>query len=324
MVQKQWRFDSLSINARLAAGFTLLISEILGVVGNTFVLIIIVRILQHRKTIPNLLIFTLALTDLISLPLIYTQAVISHLGGFYVGGQTYCDLHGTSITFCKYMSMLLITLISLDRFIAMSYPFCYKDHMLYDESRKYKLAALLLLLTIAFAILSTLPLLGLSRNVLQYPGSYCLFDITNTATSDVLVGIHICFLGTLLVAITTANIGVCMQVHRLIQKIKPSLRVSKREANIWKKSQNKCNKGKTVKRSKKLSPKQEKKLLRTSILTTSISLICWSPFLVSKGASISMMDIDRWRPTTSKHEHNETRFQSGLLANKGRRQFYVH
>ena len=290
MIEKQWNFGSLSTTSRLAAGFTLLISEVLGIVGNTFVLIIIVRILKHRKSIPNLLIFILAIVDLITLPLTYTQAIISHLGGgYYLGGQTSCDLHSTAITFCKYMAMLVISLISLDRFIAMSYPFCYKDHLLYDDTRKYRLLTVLLPLTLVFAVLSTLPLLGMSRNVLQYPGSYCLFDVTHTTTtSATLIGVHISFLGMFLVVIVASNIGVCLQAHRLIQKIKPSLRVSKREAKLSKDSQNLCENGKTSKRRKRLNPKQEKKLLRTSILATSVFLLCWLPFLVSVSISHSI------------------------------------
>ena len=280
MLEKQWNFDGLSSSSRLAAGITLIISEVLGVIGNVFVLIIIVRILKHRRSIPNLFIFILTIIDLITLPLTYTQAIGSHLGGgYYLGGQASCDFHSTAITFCKYMSMFIICLTSLDRYIAMSYPFCYKDHVLYDESRKSRIAVLLAPLTAVLLILSIFPLIGVSRNVLQYPGSYCLFDMTNAnAASTVLVAIHITFTGMFLTTIVTANIGVCLQAHRLIQKIKPSLRVSKREAKIWKESR---EQGKTSQKSKKLRPKQERKLLRTSILSTGVFLICWLPFLVS-------------------------------------------
>lgn len=283
MVQKQWNFEGFSTSGKLAAGFTLLFTQVIGIIGNIFVLIIIMRILRHRKSIPNLLIFILTTIDLITLPLTYTQAIISHLGGDYIGGQTACDLHGTAITFCKYASVLVVSVISLDRFIAMFYPFCYRDHLLYDESRKYRLATLLFPLIVIFAILSILPLLGMGRNVLQYPGSYCLFDLANrTTASAILIGIHISFLSMFLVTAITTNIGVCMQAHRLIQKIKPSLRVSKRETQQLNECRKKCKEnGKAFKRRKRLSPKQEKKLLKTSILATGIFLICWAPFLVS-------------------------------------------
>lgn len=291
MINKQWDYDAFSVSSRLAAGSTLLISEFLGIVGNTFVLIIIVRILKHRKSIPNLLIFMLTITDLITLPLTYTQAVLSHFQGeYFLGGQGSCDFHSTAITFCNYMSMLALCLISLDRFVALSYPFCYKDHVLYDDNRKFRLMALLLPLTMVIGVLSVLPLLGMSRNVLQYPGSYCLFDMTHRTTlSAMLIGIHVTFIGMFLVVIITTNIGVCMQAHRLIQKIKPSLRVSKREVKLWKESR---KQGKSTGKSKKLSPKQEKKLLRTSVLSTSVFLICWFPFLVSTYFKIMCMISD--------------------------------
>ena len=280
MVNKQWNFDGFSPSSRLAAGLTLLMSEFFGIIGNAFVLIIIVRILKHRKSIPNLLILILTLVDLITVPITYTQAILTYLGtGYYFGGQTACDFHSTAITFCKYMGILVTCLISLDRFIALSFPFCYKNHLLYDETRKGRLVALLVPLTMLMAILSVLPLFGMSRNVLQYPGSYCLFDMKpDKRASSILIGIHISFLALFLVAIVTANVGVCMQAHRLIQKIKPSLKVSKREAKLWKESR---KHDRTSGRSKRLRPKQEKKLLRTSAISTVVFLVCWLPFMVS-------------------------------------------
>eukprot|EP00795_Rhopilema_esculentum_P013572 gene13572-4461_t len=284
-IERQWDYPDLSRSLRLAGGITLLISELIGIVGNTFVLIIIARVLQHRKSIPNILILLLTILDLASLPLTYTQALLSYANAEYIGGQTACDYHSTIITFCKYASILVISLISLDRFIAMSYPFCYKDHLLYDETRKYRLAALLLPLFAVTGIVSMLPLLGMSRNVLQYPGSYCLFDIRhNTTLSAVLLGMHICFLGIIIMLVVATNIGVCLQAQRLIQKIKPSLRVSKREEKTLQDTSSDYKQRKSYKR---LSPKQEKKLLRTSIVATGLFLACWLPFLVRMLLAIS-------------------------------------
>lgn len=275
-IRKQWQYEDLSTATRIAAGTTLLFAELIGLIGNVFVLIIIIRILKHRRNIPNILICILAILDLLSLPLTYTQAIMSHFSGFYAGGQVACDYHATAIAFCKYSSILTIALISLDRCIALSYPFCYKDHLSYDDTRKYRLFVLIVPLFAVTLILSFLPLIGMSRNVLQFPGSYCLFDMKRRELSSaVLLGMHISFLGTVLVLVTVANVVVCVQAYRLIQKIKPSLRVSKREAKIQR------HKDETS-LYKKLTPKQERKLLRTSLLTIAVFYICWLPFLVSK------------------------------------------
>ena len=274
-ILKQWEYQDLSTSARIAAGTTLLFAELIGVVGNAFVLIVIIRILKHRRNIPNILICLLAMLDMLSLPLTYTQAIMSHFSGVYGGGQIACDYHATAIAFCKYSSILTIGLISLDRCIAMSYPFCYKDHLSYDDTRKYRLFVLIVPLFTVTLILSFLPLIGMSQNVLQFPGSYCSFDMKRRGLSSaVLLGMHVSFLGTVLVLVTVTNIVVCLQAYLLIQKIKPSLRVSKREEKIQR------NRNETS-LYKKLTPKQERKLLRTSLLTIAVFYICWLPFLVS-------------------------------------------
>lgn len=279
-IQKQWNYQELSKSARIASAATLIIAEIIGIIGNLFALILITRILKYRRNIPNILICLLTIVDLMALPMTYSQAILSHIEGRYLGGQLACTYHATAITLFKYLSIVLISLISLERFIAMSYPFCYKERISYDETRKHKIAIVLILVLIAVAIISLLPVIGVGHNVLQYPNSYCSFDMSHKMKSNVvLLAIHITFLSSIAILVIVSNIGVCIQAHKLIQKIRPSLQISKREVQ---KSRSLSPSQSGVKKTglKKLTPRQEKKLLKISIFNIAIFIVCWFPFLV--------------------------------------------
>lgn len=65
MNKREFGLEKFSDEQFLAGGVTLLLTGLLGFVGNALVLIITYRILRHKRNIPNVLILFLEWTDLL-------------------------------------------------------------------------------------------------------------------------------------------------------------------------------------------------------------------------------------------------------------------
>ncbi|MBN3272451.1 FPR1 protein, partial [Polyodon spathula] len=100
------------------------LSFLIGVPGNLFVIVIILRHIKHRSH-TVVLILNLAVCDfvvLISLPVwIYS------LADAWVFGEMFCKAMVYVIYSSMYGSVFLITLMSADRFVAIIYPFAMQD-----------------------------------------------------------------------------------------------------------------------------------------------------------------------------------------------------
>lgn len=105
------------------------ILSVLATVGNSLVLIIIVKF-PSLRTISNILIFSLALTD------VFVGLVVQPAFVVFIAGKLnlvfYCDALVTYLfteIFCVGLSLITLSLIAGERFFAIVYPFKYITYM---------------------------------------------------------------------------------------------------------------------------------------------------------------------------------------------------
>ncbi|EDO37408.1 predicted protein, partial [Nematostella vectensis] len=152
------------------------------------------------------LILFLAWTDLLTFPFIYPQSLIKYFYGSYVGNYIACDYQATVITFLFTVSICLVLVMSIDRLLALHKPFCYEKYITYDKE-KVKVAGIGL--GSAGLTIALLPAFGVGRNVLHFPGTFCLFEWgAETIDGKALVYIYIGFLSCAILGVVICNLAV--------------------------------------------------------------------------------------------------------------------
>jgi len=220
MNKREFGLEKFSDEQFLAGGVTLLITGLISFIGNLLVLITTYRILRHKRNIPNVLILFLAWIDLLVFPLAYPQSLIKYFFGVYIGDYMGCDFQATAITCLFMLSILLVVLMSVDRLLALYKPFYYDKHMIYDKE-KVKVASIgfgCSVLTI-----SLLPAFGVSRNVLHFPGTFCLFEWgSETFEGQALVYIFMSSLALAMLLVVGCNLVTIVMALRLSQRRRES------------------------------------------------------------------------------------------------------
>ncbi|KXJ25646.1 prostaglandin E2 receptor EP4 subtype [Exaiptasia diaphana] len=217
MNQREFGQEAFSDEQFLAGGITLLLSGTIGFVGNIFVLIITYRILRYRRNIPTIFILFLSWTDLLTFPLIYPQSLLKYFVGVYVGDYVGCDYQGTVITLLYGISITLVLMMSVDRLLALHKPFCYERYITYDKE-KVKVTAIGV--GTAGLTMSLLPAFGVGRNVLHFPGTFCLFEWgAETVDGRALLYIYMTLLSIAMLTIVFCNLGVVILTWRLVRRV---------------------------------------------------------------------------------------------------------
>lgn len=173
MNRREFGLEKFSEEQFLIGGVTLLLTGVIGVIGNLLVLTTIYRILRHKRNIPNVLILFLAWIDLLVFPLVYPQPLVKYFYGIYIGDYMGCDFQATCIVCLFTLSILLVVLMSFDRLLALFKPFYYDKQLIYD---KEKIRVASICFGCSVLTISLLPAFGVGRNVLHFPGTFCLFE----------------------------------------------------------------------------------------------------------------------------------------------------
>jgi prostaglandin E receptor 4 len=268
MNRREFGQEAFNNDQFLAGGITLFLSGFIGFVGNIFVLIITYRILRYRKNIPSILILFLAWTDFLTFPLIYPQSLIKYFFGVYVGDYMACDYQGTVITFLYGVSISLVLIMSIDRLLALYKPFCYEQYISYDKE-KVKVTAIgvgAAALTIAL-----LPSFGVGRNVLHFPGTFCLFEWgAKSVDGKALLYIYMAVLSVAILAIVFCNFAVVGLAWRLMRRLHNDSTLGDKEAANTKKKAKPSN-----------HTDIEMQFAKLSCVAAVAVVGCWSLFLVS-------------------------------------------
>lgn len=269
MNEREFGQEAFNSDQFLAGGITLLLSGLVGFVGNTLVLIITYRILRYRQSLPTVFTLFLAWVDFLIFPLAYPQSLIKYFFGVYVGNYMACDYQATVITFLYTLSIMLVVFMSIDRLLALLRPFYYGQYITYDKE-KVKVTAIGL--GTAVLTISLLPSFGVGRNVLHFPGTYCLFEWgAETVDGRALVYISMSFLAFALLLVAFCNLAVVVLVWRLMGRAAPSVATKGDEEQATREQVSPAeNKGTVELQFAKLS------------CAVAVSFVgCWSLFLVS-------------------------------------------
>lgn len=262
--------DIFSVNVRVLAGVSLLLAFIIGIVGNLVVLCVIIATLGKKKNIPNILILVLTTVDILLVTVTYVQPLTTYLHGKYIGGYLVCNIHASVVLFFNSMSIIVVISMAIDRYFAVSRPYCYQEKMV---STATKIIIFILVNMTISAAISIPPFLGFGTNTLYYPGTYCMFTLqpTNDRDRTMLMGYLIAFTIMILLVIV-ANIGGSISVYEMI-----SFRTRY-----------------STSQSADQTDSEEYLFLRLSIVTMATFLILWFPLYVCLCISLSKTEYPEW------------------------------
>ncbi|VDN07323.1 unnamed protein product [Thelazia callipaeda] len=107
------------------SGLCFLIIPAVTLFGNMMVIIAVLRFKLLHSAI-NFLIFGLAVADFLVGLFVMPYAVYVHVqGGYWYLGSLMCDIYSASDVACSTASILLLTVISFDRYRAVTHPITY-------------------------------------------------------------------------------------------------------------------------------------------------------------------------------------------------------
>ncbi|GMT35454.1 hypothetical protein PFISCL1PPCAC_26751, partial [Pristionchus fissidentatus] len=110
-----------------ALSFLLPLVPVLAVFGNALVMIAVWKERQ-LQTVTNLLIVSLAVSDLLVAIFVMSFGIYFQINNAWGLGQVACNVYLASDVMCSTASILNLLAISLDRFMAISHPIIYAQH----------------------------------------------------------------------------------------------------------------------------------------------------------------------------------------------------
>ena len=246
----------------LALGTSLLVAQLVGLIGNTFVLIIGTRVFRLRKNVPNVLVLLLAWCDFLTFPFAYPPTLMRYFADIELTPDL-CNYQGTALLFFYFISVTLVSLSCIDRFLAISKPFCYDTYISYDRETVKVGSIGLCGLGLTFGLL---PVFGVGENVVHSPGGFCLFSWTTSAVEGrSLVLVIMSFLSMCLCIVVFTSLGIFILTLRLIQNAPPADEESSYSGHH----------GTGHKRA-------EVQFAKLSLVVATAFILCWGLFLVSR------------------------------------------
>lgn len=188
----------MSLDIATVTGVIIIAIIITGAVGNCLTLFVFYRY-DPLRDVTGLFLANLAVADLlqsvIGMPLIATSAFYEE----WVFGEILCTISGATNSLFCITSVLTLTAVSVDRYLAIVHPLEYPTWL---SMKRSKMVVVCLWLMAFFAAL--LPVLGWSRYVFHIEHCATLFNIVEHCSLFIVV-VHHC--GTLF--FTLLNVLVC-------------------------------------------------------------------------------------------------------------------
>ncbi|XP_061182472.1 prostaglandin E2 receptor EP4 subtype-like [Saccostrea echinata] len=165
-----------------------------GIVGNVLALFILIRhAKQHKWGIFYRLVAALASTDVFGIVTTGPVAFAVYNNNFkWVGGQPLCDYLSFMLIFSGVATLGIMTSMSLDRYLALWYPYFYNS-----LQKKRRIHVMLVGIWLFAAFIASLPLMKFGRNIRHFPCTWCLFDYFGTYPTDKAFSIMFALLGIL-------------------------------------------------------------------------------------------------------------------------------
>ena len=181
---------------RRKEGFTLLVLEILIIFLNVIAIMVIFRF--KRKRNPDILILTLAIADLLKALFPLNMTLVAYLGDKPMQEHSLdCKLFGWTAFTLNSAIMLVMTIMAIDRYLAMCWPIRYKD--LFPPKRLILTIIGAFLLSATFSALPSFNVVGEIRSYNN--GSFCHFDFDSTDALNKGYSIFVLSLGFSMLAV---------------------------------------------------------------------------------------------------------------------------
>ena len=258
-------------------GGTLLSIDAFIVILNSLAVMVVMRF--RTKNCIDILVLGLAMTDLTKGLIPVPMSVATYLTAWYMRPKTLaCDFFGWIAFTTNSASMLILTMMAIERFVAIVKPFSYRTLI-----TKRRLAISVLIAVLFSCFISALPFLGLGRMTSFNRGAYCHFDYTYRTSGSEIYGYFILVYGC---AMTFVVLGAYLIVF---YKIRDLIKRHKRFAISRSISSRSRSKRKRNEKGE-INLKVEKMFSYLTLGLLLLFWISWFPFLVS----LQLMDIFLW------------------------------
>lgn len=228
----------------------------LGVFGNVLALIVLFRApKEHKQSVFYRLVGALAATDLLGTCMTSPVTLAVYANNLrWVGGDALCRYHSFMLTFAGMSTISIIGVMAAERFCAIIIPYFYNRHVT-KERAKFGVIAVW---TLAF-IIALLPVIGLGKIEIRYPGSWCFFDFNSREIKNQIIPFTFAFIGlTFLLTTIVLNVLVTISILKMRRRAM------------------RCRGDRT---SQKCSCELQMMVQMLGIITVFVT--CWGPFLVS-------------------------------------------
>lgn len=181
---------------------------IISLIGNVAT-IGIISLFKERR-VPDVLVLGLACTDLLATLVPVPMSIFSYLSlKDFCQGSAMCHTYGTIAMFTRCSSVLITTVIAVERYLAICQPFFYKRHC---TPVRFGIV-LLISYSIAF-VLAIIPAVHPGIEIISHHG-FCMFDFASRYSIAVIVYGTILFVVMLICFIL---VTIVLLKHRIRQK----------------------------------------------------------------------------------------------------------
>ncbi|XP_062576023.1 prostaglandin E2 receptor EP4 subtype-like [Saccostrea cucullata] len=194
-----------------------------GVIGNIIALVVLVTSSKKHKWRPFYrLVGGLAMTDGGGILLVYPSVMVRYASDFtYVFPKELCNYSSFVYTFTLISSAMIVCAMSLDRFVAILYPFVYNS----DKNGRRANIMLGIIWSIG-ALVAGLQLIGLGSSFNYYPKSWCFINFVEMDTLD-RINSYIYSVFGFLILLVTISVNTAVIVS-LVRNMKSDIHSSKR------------------------------------------------------------------------------------------------
>lgn len=254
-------------------GGTLLTIDVFIAILNSLAVTVIMRF--RTKNCIDILVLGLAMTDLTKGLIPVPMSVATYLTDWHMQPETAaCDFFGWIAFTTNSASMLILTMMAMERFVAIVKPFSYRSLI-----TKRRMEIWVLVAVVFSSLISLLPVLGWGRMKSYNKGAYCHFDYTHKSLKSKSYALFILIYGFTMTFVVFAAYSIVFYKIRDLIKRHKRFAISRSIA-----SKSPSKKGRKIEKGE-IDLKVEKMF---SYLTLGLMLLfwfSWFPFLVSFFAS---------------------------------------
>ena len=260
-------FESLpepETDVKIILGVTFLLSSLVGCFGNVAAIVIVTKVLRSRQALPNVLILVLACVDLSTIIFGFLPALLNYISGPSIAHAPWCHFQGSLLNFLYLLSVVMVTCLSFDRFLALFAPFFYKAHAVFNCT---KFSLILIMFCCVSVVVTLLPTFGLGKHVVQYPGTFCMFELNpENLGGKITLNTNLTVLFSCVIIVVACNSAISWKSFKMLKRSReqrPSV-VTGETGSSW-----------------NICLTNECQFLKLSVIVMTSFLCCWTPFVVS-------------------------------------------